>query len=111
LQAIRSVLGGDIYLNEKTASTVIARLNSKEGASDSIHDLLAKRELQVFEFTGRGLSMRENAQQLHIDVKTVETYRGQIIEKLNLTSGSELLQLAIRWTQALREVLRPNPFY
>jgi len=51
----------------------------------------------VFEMTGRGLSTREIAEQLRIDMKTVDTYRTRIKEKLNLQSTSELLQLAIRW--------------
>ena len=100
LLAIRRVLSGGIYLSEKTASTVLARLTSKpQVASDSMVDSLADRELQVFEMTGRGLSTREIAEQLHIDMKTVDTYRTRIKEKLNLESTSELLQLAIRWNQ------------
>jgi DNA-binding NarL/FixJ family response regulator len=100
LLAIRRVLSGGIYLSEKTASTVLARLTSKpRAASDSIADLLADRELQIFEMTGRGLSTREIAEQLRIDMKTVDTYRTRIKEKLNLESTSELLQLAIRWNQ------------
>jgi DNA-binding NarL/FixJ family response regulator len=100
LLAIRRVLSGGIYLNERTASAVLGRLASKpQGTSDSIPDLLADRELQVFELTGRGLSTREIAGQLHIDMKTVDTYRARIREKLNLKSSSELLQLAIRWNQ------------
>ncbi len=100
LLAIRRVLQGGIYLNEKTASAVLARLTSRPDAmADSITDLLADRELQVFELTGRGLSTREIAAQLHIDMKTVDTYRGRIREKLNLKTSSELLQLAIRWNK------------
>ena len=98
--AVRSVLSGKIYLNEKTASTVIARLTSNPRAdSGSMANLLTDRELEVFELTGNGLSTREIADQLHIDVKTVETYRLRIKDKLNLKGSSELLQLAIRWTQ------------
>lgn len=98
LLALRRVLAGGIYLNDRTASVVLARLTSKpESMSDSITDLLADRELQVFELIGRGLSTREIAAQLRIDVKTVDTYRARIKEKLNLASSSELLQLAIRW--------------
>jgi DNA-binding CsgD family transcriptional regulator len=48
------------------------------------------------------LSTREIAGQLRIDVKTVDTYRARIREKLNLKSSSELLQLAIRWNQGRR---------
>jgi len=71
-------------------------------ARQSIPDLLADRELEVFELTGRGLSTREIAGQLRIDAKTVDTYRARIREKLNLKSSSELLQLAIRWNQSRR---------
>jgi len=100
LLAIRRVLAGGIYLNERTASTVLARLASKpQAVTDSISDLLADRELQVFELTGRGLSTREIGAQLHIDIKTVDTYRARIREKLNLKTSSELLQLAIRWNK------------
>lgn len=103
LLAIRRVLGGGIYLNERTASAVLARLAGKpQASSHSIPDLLADRELEVFELTGRGLSTREIAGQLRIDVKTVDTYRARIREKLNLKSSSELLQLAIRWNQGRR---------
>jgi len=50
LLAIRRVLAGGIYLNERTASTVLARLASKpQSVTESISDLLADRELQVFE--------------------------------------------------------------
>ncbi len=98
LLALRRVLAGGIYLNERTASAVLARLTSKpDSQRDSVADLLADRELQVFELTGRGLSTREIASQLRIDIKTVDTYRARIKEKLNLKSSSELLQLAIRW--------------
>jgi len=98
LLALRRVLAGGIYLNERTASVVLARLTSKsDSPRDSVTDLLADRELQVFELTGRGLSTREIAGQLRIDIKTVDTYRARIKEKLNLKSSSELLQLAIRW--------------
>jgi DNA-binding NarL/FixJ family response regulator len=97
--AIRRVLSGEIYLSGKTTSTVIAHLTAKPQAGGSIADLLSDRELQVFELTGNGLSTREIAERLHIDVKTVETYRIRIKEKLDLRTSSELLQMAIRWNQ------------
>jgi len=100
LLAIRRVLAGGIYLNERTASVVLARLASKtQAVSNSIADIMADREMQVFELTGHGLSTREIAGQLHIDMKTVDTYRARIKEKLNLKTSSELLQLAIRWSK------------
>jgi DNA-binding NarL/FixJ family response regulator len=100
LQAIRRVLAGEIYLNEKTAANVLSRLAAHprpEGGSPT--ELLTDRELEVFELTGSGLNTRDIAEKLRIDVKTVETYRVRIKEKLNLKGASELLQLAIRWNQ------------
>lgn len=59
--------------------------------------LLADRELQVFELIGKGHSTRQIADSLTLDVKTIETYRGRIKEKLALKDSSELLQRAIAW--------------
>jgi DNA-binding NarL/FixJ family response regulator len=98
--AVRQVLDGRVYLNDKTATTVIARLAANPQARETdLADVLTDRELQVFEFTGNGLDTREIAERLSIDVKTVETYRARIKEKLELKSSSEFRQLAIRWAQ------------
>ena len=98
LLAIRRVLSGGIYLNETTGAAVLARLAATPQAKeDSVLEVLTDRELQVFELTGQGFNTREISTQLHIDMKTVETYRLRIREKLNLESSSELLKLAIRW--------------
>jgi DNA-binding NarL/FixJ family response regulator len=100
LLAIRRVLSGGIYLNETTGAAVLARLAATPQAKeDAVLDQLTDRELQVFELTGQGFNTREISAQLHIDMKTVETYRLRIREKLNLESSSELLKLAIRWRQ------------
>ena len=91
-------MNGEIYLNQKTASNVLGRLmGGHEAVTDPVVDLLAEREMQVFELTGHGLSTCQIAERLHIDIKTVETYRARIKEKLRLKDSSELLQLAIRW--------------
>ena len=100
LRAIRRVLSGGIYLNETTGAAVLARMASTPQTKDDVVlDLLTDRELQVFELTAQGFNTREISGQLHIDMKTVETYRLRIREKLNLESSSELLKLAIRWRQ------------
>ena len=100
LLAIRRVLAGGIYLNETTGAAVLARLASNpQSKDDAVLDSLTDRELQVFELIGQGFNTREISGRLHIDMKTVETYRLRIREKLNLESSSELLKLAIRWKQ------------
>jgi DNA-binding NarL/FixJ family response regulator len=100
LVAIRRVLAGSIYLNEKIACRIISRLTSRDasvGATPT--ELLSDRELKVFDLTGSGLNTSEIAGRLHIAVKTVETYRARIKEKLNLKDSSALLRLAISWNQ------------
>jgi DNA-binding NarL/FixJ family response regulator len=98
LHAIRRVLAGSIYLNERIASHIIGRLTARSGSvAGAPGEVLADRELQVFALTGRGLSTTEIAARLHIAVKTVETYRARIKEKLKLKDSSELLQWAISW--------------
>jgi DNA-binding NarL/FixJ family response regulator len=101
LLAIRRVLTGSIYLNEKTASRLISRLmTNADQPTATPAESLADREFQVFELIGRGLNTHDIAHQLHIAVKTVETYRARIKQKLSLKDASELLQLAIAWSRS-----------
>jgi DNA-binding NarL/FixJ family response regulator len=101
IEAVRKVLGGEIYWSEKAAAHVASKIASPaHPANSSAIDQLSERELQVFEQIGGGYSTSDIAETLHIDISTVETYRARIKEKLNLKSGSELLQTAIRWCLA-----------
>jgi len=96
--AIREVMKGEIYWGEKAAARVASKIARVARPADSSSvDLLADRELQVFELIGAGRSTRQIAAALHIDVSTVETYRARIKEKLNLKDSLALLQYAIRW--------------
>ncbi|HTL54862.1 MAG TPA: response regulator transcription factor [Candidatus Limnocylindrales bacterium] len=98
LLAIRRVLAGQIYLNDKVASRILGRLAAPGRARAATPaELLADRELQVFELTGRGLNTRQIAIRLRLGVKTVETYRARIREKLALKDPEELLPIAITW--------------
>ena len=98
LLAIRRVLSGSIYLNEKIANRILTRLTHyADPITATPAELLADREFQVFELTGQGLSTHDIAGRLNISVKTVETYRARIKEKLKLKAASELLQSAISW--------------
>ncbi len=104
LRAIRRVLEGQIFLNESISSQIIGRLTaSTSGNGASPVELLADRELQVFELTGQGLNTRQIAVRLHIGVKTVETYRHRIREKLKLDHPTGLLQSAIAWAHQARK--------
>jgi DNA-binding NarL/FixJ family response regulator len=97
MEAVRKVLGGEIYWSEKAAAEVASKIASPNAGNGSIADQLSERELQVFEAIGLGKSTNQIGETLHIDVSTVETYRARIKDKLRLKDGSELLQTAIRW--------------
>jgi len=100
LSAIRRVLSGRVYLNENVSARIIDRLadRSVPGAATPA-EMLADRELQMFELLGRGLAVKEIARRLRIATKTVDTYRRRIREKLNLQTSSQLLQHAVSWTR------------
>jgi DNA-binding NarL/FixJ family response regulator len=69
------------------------------GSGQPSEATLTDREMEVYEFIGRGFSTREVAQTLRVSPKTVETYRGRIKEKLGLSDSTELLHRAVRYAQ------------
>ncbi len=98
--AIRTVLDGGVYLSEKMAARIATSAVGsarKEGGLPMTR--LSDRELRVFEMIGQGRSTRQIADELHLDMRTIETYRSRIKDKLNLSNATELLQYAIRWMQ------------
>lgn len=95
--AVRTVIAGRIYLNQKISTQMIDAFTSTRITGPSVR-LLADRELQVFELTGQGLNTRQISERLRIGVKTVETYRARIREKLKLKEPTDLLRHAIAWT-------------
>jgi DNA-binding NarL/FixJ family response regulator len=99
LEAIRQVLGGEIYWSERAAAHVASKIVRPVHSSNGLPTgLLSERELQIFELIGSGASTPEIVASLHIGVSTVETYRSRIKEKMNLKDAGALLQAAIRWT-------------
>jgi DNA-binding NarL/FixJ family response regulator len=99
MQAIRRVLAGEIYLSPTVSNQVLSRSlgHPSDAGESSAISLLTDRELQVFELTGKGHSTRQIADYLQLEIKTIETYRARIKEKLVLKDGTELLQHAIHW--------------
>jgi DNA-binding NarL/FixJ family response regulator len=96
LVAIRAVLAGQVYVSEQTVARLLNRTARGAKFGSSPLEVLADRELEVFQMIGRGLNTREIASELRISAKTVETYRLRIKEKLNLETGAELVREAIR---------------
>jgi DNA-binding NarL/FixJ family response regulator len=98
LVALRRILSNEIYVSERIANRMLQRYigNPGAGGPSSVADL-TDRELEVFRLIGEGHSTRKIAEDLHISVKTVESYQAHIKEKLSLRSGRELVQHAIQW--------------
>ena len=65
-------------------------------ANGSLMERLSNRELEVFGLIGQGRGTREIAEQLHLSVKTIESHRAHIKEKLNLKNATELVHRAIQ---------------
>ncbi|MGA3179133.1 MAG: response regulator transcription factor [Verrucomicrobiota bacterium] len=104
LLAIRQVLSGQIYVSEKMATRMLHKLVvGRPQEQRSPVERLTDRELEVFQLIGRGQGTRKIAEDLHLGIKTVESYRARIKEKLKLTDGTQLLQQAIQWVHSLQD--------
>jgi len=101
VQAINRILGGDIYLSEKMASTMVHKLLGSGSAGKGVGiENLSDRELEVFQLIGNGWTTRQISEQLHVSIKTVESHRARIKEKMKLKNATELVQYAIKWVQS-----------
>ncbi len=104
LGAIRQVLAGQIYISEKMASRMVHKMVlGRVQEQKSPIERLTDRELEVFQLIGRGHGTRKIAAELHLGIKTVESYRARIKDKLKLEDGTQLLQQAIQWVHSLQD--------
>jgi DNA-binding NarL/FixJ family response regulator len=99
LIAIRRILQGDVYLSDRLTTTMLQQY-VRGGAHTKSSPLLnlTDRELEVFRLIGEGHGTRQIADELHLSVKTIESYQAHIKEKLALRNARELVQHAIEWT-------------
>lgn len=98
IQGIRAVLAGKIFVSEKAGARMAERpAGDKLKSGLSPTERLSKREFEVFELFGQGLSMRDIAARLGVSVKTVDAHRENIKAKMGLSSVTELLKIAIQW--------------
>ena len=99
VRAIRTVAAGGMFVSEEVSTRVVRRVATTGAPPGSPFDQLTNRELHVLELIGRGLGTREIAEQLHVSIKTIETYRARLKEKMNLRSATELVRFAVRWAE------------
>lgn len=96
--AVRKVLRGEIYLSERVGQSILHEVTGRGSPADeSPIRRLSDRELEVFRLIGQGHGTREIAGLLHLSVKTIETYRANIKDKLGLASATQLVRFAAHW--------------
>jgi DNA-binding NarL/FixJ family response regulator len=96
VEALRTVLRGERYLSSAMAQRLIAQAIGSKAARGGT-EALTDRELQIFQLVGRGKSTREIANELSVSVHTIDSHREHIRAKLDLRSGTELIQRAVQW--------------
>ena len=98
LVSLRRVLDGGIYVSEAVGNNMIQKF-AAGGSYISANpiDRLSNRELQILHMIGKGMSTRETALSLNLSIKTVESHRQRIKRKLNLSTGTQLVQYAVNW--------------
>jgi two-component system, NarL family, response regulator NreC len=106
IQAIRTVMDGKIYLSPQITDVVVddylRRLPEDGGmyapaaAGRGAFAVLTAREREVLQLMAEGKATKQIAMILHVSIKTVETHRRQLMEKLDLHSVAELTKYAIR---------------
>lgn len=101
IQAIHVVAANDRYIDPTFAGKVLSNFMRPASKPKTEGDQLSEREAEVLRLTAWGFGNKEIAAQLGISVKTVETYRARLSEKLQLTSRTEIVRYAIRqgWLQ------------
>jgi DNA-binding NarL/FixJ family response regulator len=99
LVAIRRILQGGVYLSDRLTNTMLQQfVHGTWAPKTSPLVTLTDRELEVFRLIGEGHGTRQIADELHLSVKTIESYQAHIKEKLSLRNARELVQHAIEWT-------------
>ena len=99
LVAVRQILNQKVYVSDRVANRMLQQYIT--GSATEKHSpvaMLSDRELEVFRLIGEGHSTRKIAEELHLSIKTVESYQAHIKDKLSLKSGRELVQRAIQWS-------------
>lgn len=97
--ALRKVLNGEIYVSPRFGERLVFQaIQSQDGSMlGSPVDKLSDRELEVLHHLGKGHGTREIAAALNLSVKTIETHRAHIKEKLGVKDSDEMVRFALDW--------------
>lgn len=100
LSAIRAVFGGGVFLHPQHTQALLTPPPSEKpdvvsAPGDDRLDALSERETEIFKLIALGHRNSEIADMLCLSVKTVETYKSRLMQKLGITSRSALVRLAL----------------
>ncbi len=94
VEAIRRVANGGKYISPNLADKLVSGLNKD---FDKLpHENLTDREFQVFHLIATGKRLKAIAEELHLSVNTVSTYRSRILEKMELENNADMIHYAIK---------------
>lgn len=97
IDAIRTVHDGNAYLYPKATKLVLEEYMKKSVLSEEDnYQKLTGREQEVLSHLAKGYTNREIAEQLFLSIKTIESYRAKIMEKLNLKTRPDLIKFALK---------------
>jgi DNA-binding NarL/FixJ family response regulator len=98
LDAIYRALQGKLFVSERLGEKLIFKaIHASEDDSPSPVDRLSDRDLEVLVMLGRGHSTRSIAKEINLSVKTIETHRAHIKEKLGFADANEMVRFATDW--------------
>ena len=95
VKAIKKVQGGGKYVSPSLGE-VLADSVGQPDVNRKLHDLLSDREYQVLCLIGSGKTSSEIAEQMHLSITTISTYRARILEKMRMKTNAELTRYAIQ---------------
>jgi DNA-binding NarL/FixJ family response regulator len=102
--ALAAVLKGQRYISSAVDTDLVERFESQAGAGSSELGILTPRQRQILQLIAEGKGTRGIAERLHVSVKTVETHRAQLMDRLGIHDVAGLVRFAIR-----NGLLTPEP--
>ena len=94
--ALQHVMLGRRYLSKAIDADLVEQLMASSGSGQPELDVLTPRQRQVLQLVAEGLGTREVAEKLHVSIKTVETHRAQLMDRLDIHDVPGLVRFAIR---------------
>jgi len=93
VDAIKKIIIGGKYISPTLAEKILSDINSD--SDEAPHETLSNREFQIIVMIASGKTLKEIAEELNLNIKTISTYRQRILEKMNMTSNSELTRYVL----------------